>query len=405
MKELLCLAVSDTGALLVGLALLLPLAALLALFALLVWAIKKIFSFMPIWIEARAASIPIGFADCFEMHFQKLNPREIFDALKMLHKAGIEVTCDELQNHVLSGGHLKNVRDAAIAVDNCGRFLQYNQVVFYIGSCISLSLVGCYLHRHPGLGPICFVMVAGAIVGLLSVLVLRGVDETSSLRESSRQPVLPQLRHAFHDRVFLKLLLANFCLNLSLILAVQNQVLALKRSYGVDDWTAMLFSLVMCAGGILFTYLAAAVVKYIGPRKILLISLSALAGLCLLWWIAPAHLQVWRFILLFAIAGGCGALFDSCVAHYFLCTVPQENQVICSICNYLLSGAGAGAVGMFGVGALLRHLVPLDLPDSQVLGAYQSFYAVGFVLCLVSLWTVAALPPLPMELRVPPRQG
>ena len=292
-----------------------------------------------------------------------------------------------------------------IAVDNCGRFLQYNQVVFYIGSCISLSLVGCYLHRHPGLGPICFVMVAGAIVGLLSVLVLRGVDETSALRESSRQPVLPQLRHAFHDRVFLKLLLANFCLNLSLILAVQNQVLALKRSYGVDDWTAMLFSLVMCAGGILFTYLAAAVVKYIGPRKILLISLSALAGLCLLWWIAPAHLQVWRFILLFAIAGGCGALFDSCVAHYFLCTVPQENQVICSICNYLLSGAGAGAVGMFGVGALLRHLVPLDLPDSQVLGAYQSFYAVGFVLCLVSLWTVAALPPLPMELRVPPRQG
>ncbi len=128
MKELLCLAVSDTGALLVGLALLLPLAALLALFALLVWAVKKIFSFMPIWIEARAASIPIGFADCFEMHFQKLNPREIFDALKMLHKAGIEVTCDELQNHVLSGGHLKNVRDAAIAVDKAGLRIGFPQI-------------------------------------------------------------------------------------------------------------------------------------------------------------------------------------------------------------------------------------------------------------------------------------
>jgi len=290
-----------------------------------------------------------------------------------------------------------------IAEDNCGRFLQYNQLVFYIGSCISLSLVGVYLHRQPGLGPICFVMVAGALVGLLSVLVLGGVDETAALQASSRQPVLPQLRQAFHDRIFLKLLLANFCLNLTLILAVQNQVLALKRSYGVSDWTAMLFSLVMCGGGILFTYLAAAVVKYIGPRKILLISLGALLMLCLMWWFAPAQLQAWRFVLLFAIAGGCSALFDSCVAHYFLATVPQENQVICSICNYLLAGGGAGAVGLLGVGALLRHLVPVDLPDAQVLGAYQHFYAVGVGLCLLALWSVAALPPLPMELRVPPK--
>ena len=151
------------------------------------------------------------------------------------------------------------------------------------------------------------------------------------------------------------------------------------------------------------TYLAAAVVKYIGPRKILLISLGALLMLCLMWWFAPAQLQAWRFVLLFAIAGGCSALFDSCVAHYFLATVPQENQVICSICNYLLAGGGAGAVGLLGVGALLRHLVPVDLPDAQVLGAYQHFYAVGVGLCLLALWSVAALPPLPMELRVPPK--
>ncbi len=292
-----------------------------------------------------------------------------------------------------------------IAQDNCGRFLQFNQAVFYVGSCISLVAMGWFLQSHRGLASICIVMGTGAAIGLLSVLVLRGVDETATLRESSRQPVLPQLRHAFHDRIFLKLLLANFCLNLCLILAVQNQILAIKRSYGASDWTAMLYSLVMCAGGIFFTYLAAAVVKYLGPRQILLITLTALAGLCLAWWIAPTTLNAWLFIPLFAIAGGAGALFDSCVAHYFLASVPRENQVICSICNYLLAGGGAGAVGLIGVGTLLRHLVPKDLPDAEVLGAYQHFYAVGLALCLLSLWAIAALPPLPMELRTPPKHG
>ena len=84
------------------------------------WALIKLFQFFPLWLEAKAAGIPFSFGTMFLLHFQKLNAADIFECLKVLKKAGIQVSTEELIDHQLAGGHLSVVREAAVACDKAG---------------------------------------------------------------------------------------------------------------------------------------------------------------------------------------------------------------------------------------------------------------------------------------------
>ena len=89
---------------------------LLALF----WAVGMLCRFIPLWIEAKAAGIRFPFRTMFQIYFQRQNPQEIFECLKVLKKAGIQVTVTELMDHQLAGGHIRVVQDAAVACDKAG---------------------------------------------------------------------------------------------------------------------------------------------------------------------------------------------------------------------------------------------------------------------------------------------
>ena len=84
------------------------------------WAVIKLFQFFPLWLEAKAAGIPFSFGTMFRLHFQKLKANDIFECLKVLKKAGIQVFTEELINHKLAGGSLSTVREAAVACDKAG---------------------------------------------------------------------------------------------------------------------------------------------------------------------------------------------------------------------------------------------------------------------------------------------
>ena len=93
---------------------------LLSALLVLIWAAAMLCRFFPLWLEAKAADIPFSFGTMFRLHFQKLNARDIFECLKVLKKAGIQVTTTELIDHQLAGGHLPVVREAAVACDKAG---------------------------------------------------------------------------------------------------------------------------------------------------------------------------------------------------------------------------------------------------------------------------------------------
>ncbi|MBQ4479591.1 MAG: flotillin-like FloA family protein [Victivallales bacterium] len=84
------------------------------------WAIIKACQFFPLWVEAKAAGIPFSFGTMFRLHFQKLEAKDIFECLKVLKKAGIQVSTEELIDHKLAGGSITTVREAAVACDKAG---------------------------------------------------------------------------------------------------------------------------------------------------------------------------------------------------------------------------------------------------------------------------------------------
>lgn len=82
--------------------------------------LKRIFGSLPLWFESKVAGAPISLWRLLIISFEKLDARRIFETLKMLRKAGVTVTCPELEAHLLAGGNLDRVCQAAVAVDKAG---------------------------------------------------------------------------------------------------------------------------------------------------------------------------------------------------------------------------------------------------------------------------------------------
>ena len=103
---------------------------LLAVFLLLllVWAVGSIWRFTPMWVESRAAGVPMSYFQMFLLEFQRLDRGEIFQTLKVLRKAGVTVSGGELADHVLAGGTLQSVQRAAIAVDKAGLNIGFSEI-------------------------------------------------------------------------------------------------------------------------------------------------------------------------------------------------------------------------------------------------------------------------------------
>ena len=91
--------------------------SLLSVFGL---VLKRIFTSLPLWFESKVAGTPISLWRLLVISFEKLDARQLFETLKILRKAGVRVECTELEAHLLAGGDLTRVCQAAVAVDKAG---------------------------------------------------------------------------------------------------------------------------------------------------------------------------------------------------------------------------------------------------------------------------------------------
>ncbi|MFA6814881.1 MAG: flotillin-like FloA family protein [Lentisphaeria bacterium] len=89
------------------------------------WIFLKYFS---IWVESTAAGLKISPFYLVMMHMRKNPVIAIVDAYKVLKKAGIVVTLEELEAHVMSGGHLEQVSGAVVSADKAGIQLSFKQI-------------------------------------------------------------------------------------------------------------------------------------------------------------------------------------------------------------------------------------------------------------------------------------
>jgi uncharacterized protein YqfA (UPF0365 family) len=104
-----------------------PGAIVLIVFAVVILCI--IMSFIPLrlWISAAAAGVHVSFFSLIGMRLRRVRPERIINPLIKGTKAGLNMSVNQLESHLLSGGKVDNVVDALIAAHRANLDLTFER--------------------------------------------------------------------------------------------------------------------------------------------------------------------------------------------------------------------------------------------------------------------------------------
>lgn len=90
-------------------------------------ALIVFFTFVPIglWISAMAASAHVSIGSLIGMRFRRINPARVVMPYIKATKAGLKLSSNEMEAHVLAGGNIDRVIDALIAAESADIPLEF----------------------------------------------------------------------------------------------------------------------------------------------------------------------------------------------------------------------------------------------------------------------------------------
>src|SRR5690349_3904666 len=100
-------------------------------------ALAVFFTFVPImlWISALAAGVRISIFTLVGMRLRRVTPSRVVNPLIKAHKAGLNVTTNQLESHYLAGGNVDRVVNALIAAHRANIELSFER-------CAAIDLAG-----------------------------------------------------------------------------------------------------------------------------------------------------------------------------------------------------------------------------------------------------------------------
>lgn len=103
--------------------------AISVIFFLIVVAFFSFLYYFPLglWIRTLAAGVPLGIISLVRMRLIGIPPGVIVNNLVRSRKAGLQLTVDQMQSHVLAGGNIENVTLAMIAAQRAGIPLEWQR--------------------------------------------------------------------------------------------------------------------------------------------------------------------------------------------------------------------------------------------------------------------------------------
>jgi len=99
------------------------------IFVLIIVFLSVFLNFIPVglWISAAAAGVNISIFSLVGMRLRRVSPNKIVKPLIKGTKAGLQVTSNQLESHLLSGGRVDNVVDALIAAHRANLELSFER--------------------------------------------------------------------------------------------------------------------------------------------------------------------------------------------------------------------------------------------------------------------------------------
>lgn len=104
---------------------------------LLIIVLSVFFTFVPValWISAIAAGVRVSIFTLIGMRLRRVIPSRVVNPLIKAHKAGIDVTINQLESHYLAGGNVDRVVNALIAAQRANIELSFER-------CAAIDLAG-----------------------------------------------------------------------------------------------------------------------------------------------------------------------------------------------------------------------------------------------------------------------
>ncbi|TMN20999.1 UPF0365 family protein [Lentibacillus cibarius] len=92
-------------------------------------ALAVLFTFIPVmlWISALAAGVKVGIFTLVGMRLRRVVPSRVINPLIKAHKAGLDVTTNQLESHYLAGGNVDRVVNALIAAQRANIELSFER--------------------------------------------------------------------------------------------------------------------------------------------------------------------------------------------------------------------------------------------------------------------------------------
>ena len=261
--------------------------------------------------------------------------------------------------------------------------------LFNTAATISLVAVSALMYWRDSIWTLFGIILFGAVCGVTASRFLNRIDETEGLRESARHPLSEDILQILRSPAIRRMILGRICTNLCLLMTTGISILAMKRGYGISDFEALGFSLILYAAKSLGSPLCSLLADRIGARQALQAFFLCSAAAAPLWIFAPQNYCLLHALSLFILLGlgDCGAEIGK--GLYFLQCVPQKLQTSASVIVSLFDGALTGLLAIALNALILKGGEALTAESPMALAKYQMYYRLALPFLAFAFWGVS----------------
>jgi hypothetical protein len=232
------------------------------------------------------------------------------------------------------------------------------------------------------------VMVAtGCAVGFASLFVLRTVPESGEGQAAAREPFFDMLRKVRREVSLGRLIPAWAGGLMAITLVAPFAILLVKNGYGIDDHTALFFTLVSLTGSVASGLVNRRLTERMKPHNLVTLYTGMLVAVAAVWSVAPSAFILPAVAGLFFLVGVSKAGIIVGLQHYLISENRPEHRIHVSLMAELTGAAIAGLSGTVIGGGLLAMLGT----RTAGLELYRRYFLVTAGLLLVALFFVRRL--------------
>ena len=272
-----------------------------------------------------------------------------------------------------------------------GRFVSGNWARATLSQMATLSVVIVMLQYADRTWVFQIVIAIASVIGIYSGHLITRVPESRTPRESARVPLWEATLRVWNTPRMRRLLFAWAAGFASFTLIEPFAIITVKNGYLLSDYQALLLSLCTLAGGTSANIVNGRIADHVGPRPLMVIYASALAGLAVFWAFAPSRFLPLLVAVAFFLSGYAKFGLLATANQYFLSVADRSDRVGSAMILRATSGAVAGIVGSLIGGGLLSFFASRGLEGVVLYRTYFRVAIWGFLLIIPAIWRLERL--------------